>query len=143
MDRITEEQYIFGKIFKLVNEIQNLGNSVMNEVTIRQFFVLIVIKNMNLSPTITEISEFLGTTRQSTIQMIDALEKKGYLEMKNSMIDKRAKSISLTDKSYDLFSEKEEAGNNFLEKIFKDMETKDIHELHKMITTLLVNVGEI
>lgn len=140
MDRKTNEQYIFGKLFKLINEIQTTGNHTIKEVTIRQWFLLVMLKNLgNEASSVTDLADFTGSTRQSVIQTIETLQKKGYVKTSVLKEDKRAKKVELTQKAFDLFQAQEQVGNVYLDRLFDGLDSKEIEGFNRILDLVLAN----
>lgn len=140
MHRKINEQYVFGKLFKLVNEIQTTGNHTIREVTIRQWFLLVMLKNLgNEASSVTDLADFTGSTRQSVIQTIDTLQKKGFIETSVLEEDKRAKKVRLTQKAFDLFQTQERVGNVYLDRLFEGLSAREVEELNRMLDLVLAN----
>lgn len=143
MDRKTNEQYIFGKLFKLINEIQTTGNHTIKDVTIRQWFLLVMLKNLgNEASSVTDLADFTGSTRQSVIQTIETLQKKGFIETSVFEEDKRAKKVSLTQKAFELFKTQERVGNLYLDKLFYGLGSNEVEEFNRMLDLVLANTDK-
>ncbi len=116
------EQYVFTNIFVLSNKFQFAGNSMLKDISIKQWFLLLIIsKKESESPSLTEIAEAFGSSRQNVTKMIEALEKKGYVQTKQHETDRRNISVSTTPKTRDFFSEFEARENEFLDAAFNDI----------------------
>jgi DNA-binding MarR family transcriptional regulator len=95
MDRTAREEYIFGSILFLSNKIQAWGDNILSGLTLKQWFLLMLISKMeNKNPTINEITEFTGTSRQNIKKMIEHLDRKKYHKIKKSKTDARALNVS-------------------------------------------------
>jgi hypothetical protein len=46
MDRTATEEYIFGSILLLSNKMQVWGDAILSDLTLKQWFLLILISNM-------------------------------------------------------------------------------------------------
>lgn len=66
MINYAKNSYIFGAIFFLSNRIQNVGDKVFNEITTKQWFLLIsIIRSGVKNPTLTEVSKIIRYSRQN------------------------------------------------------------------------------
>lgn len=102
---MQKKAYIFGAIFFLSNRIQNEGDKVFNEITTKQWFLLIsIIRSGVKNPTLTEISKIIGYSRQNVKKLSVHLEKAGLVELQKDINDSRVLRISLTDKCYNYFA---------------------------------------
>ncbi len=116
------EQHIFTNIFVLSNKFQFAGNAMLKDISIKQWFLLLIIsKKESESPSLTEIAEAFGSSRQNVTKMIEALEKKGYVKTKQDENDRRNISVATTQKTRDFFSEFEARSNEFLDSAFSDI----------------------
>lgn len=141
MKNIEMKQQIFGVIFLVSNKLQTIGDSILDELTLKQWFLLIFVSNMEKdNPSVSEIAEFIGSTRQNVRKMITALESKGYVSTKVRKDDRRNLEVTLTSLTFDFFKKFEERGNNFLEELFTGIPETDLSITNKVLQTLLNNI---
>ncbi len=116
---IPAKNYIFASLFLLANRLQTLGDMVTEEITLKQWLLLIMILNIGKEhPSVTEIARFMGSTRQNTRKMLDVLSAKGYVALRTNPQDKRNLVVSLTPQTFAFFSRFETKGDDFLEQLF-------------------------
>ena len=87
MDKIREEKYqkyddeflMFGLLFVLGNKLQVIGDSFYEEITSKQWFVLVMLGVLGDNPTLNELSEGMGSSHQNVKQLLVKLQEKGYV----------------------------------------------------------------
>ncbi len=137
-------KFIFGSIFLLANRLQAVGDEILYEVTLKQWFLLVMVHNMpNPQPSVTEISQFIGTSRQNVRKMLETLEHNGYIALNANADDKRNLSVCLTEKSYSFFDRFEQVGDLFLEKLFYGISDKETEQTSRVFYEVLKNLDEI
>jgi DNA-binding MarR family transcriptional regulator len=140
MTQRENQQFIFGSVFLLANKLQLLGDRVTQELTLKQWFLLIIIQQMdNKFPNYNDIAKAVGTSRQNVSKMIAVLHKKGMVELHQSMTDQRAIYVTLTQKCFDYFSSKENAGNMLLDMLFSGTSSAETEQTAMMMEKLLQN----
>lgn len=143
MIRKEKEQYIFGTLFIFANQLQAIADRSGGEVTLKQWFLLVVIQKMKSNfPTINMIADFMGYTRQNAKKMLELLEKKGFVKIQKSLIDKRALSVSLTEKCMEYFSLSEIDGNKFLDLVFKEIDNNKLDVVYDVFKILFENINQ-
>lgn len=116
---VTAMEYIFGSIFLMSNKLQVLGDSYLEEITLKQWFLLMMIHNIGREkPSVTDVAFFIGSTRQNVRKMLNVLENKGYVEISVNPKDKRNLTVSLTAQTYQFFADFDERGEAFLQQLF-------------------------
>ena len=142
MDRTAREEYIFGSILLLSNKIQVWGDNILSDLTLKQWFLLLLISKMeNKNPTINEISDFSGTSRQNIKKMLEHLDRKKYLKIKKSKTDARALNVSLSKKTHDYFADNEKKGAEALISLFSEITEEELNVTCKTLEKLLVFFG--
>lgn len=97
MARTGKEQYVVGALPLLANALSSFGDSLVDDLTFRQFYLLSMIERMGRADkSIVRIAEFCGSTRQNIRRMVEALSEKGYVSLAPSRLDGRALSVELT-----------------------------------------------
>lgn len=140
MTQREKQQYIFGSIFLLANKLQLLGDKVTQELTLKQWFLLNIMQQMdNKTPNYSDIAKAVGTSRQNVSKMISVLHKKGMVELHPSKTDKRAIYVTLSKKCYEYFTSKENAGNILLDKLFTGIPATTTEQALTLLGTLLHN----
>lgn len=134
------QQFIFGCVFLLSNKLQLLGDKVTQEITLKQWFLLNMIQKMdNKSPNFMEIAKVIGTSRQNVSKMISILEKKGMVKLQLSKTDQRAVYVTLTQKCFDYFASKENAGNTLLDTLFSGIPPAETERGAELLGHMLQN----
>lgn len=96
--RLFLMQQIFVTIFSLSNKLQSKGDKYCEDTTVRQIMGIIAILHLpDDKATINNIAKKLTATKQSTKHIIDSLEKKKFVEVKPSNLDKRSVNVSVTE----------------------------------------------
>lgn len=140
MTQRENQQFIFGCVFLLANKLQLLGDKVTQELTLKQWFLLNIIQQMdNKTPNYNDIAKAVGTSRQNVSKMISVLHKKGMVELNTSHTDHRAIYVSLTQKCFDYFSSKDNAGNILLDKLFSGATPEEIDQAAILFGKILQN----
>ena len=97
MLRSQQEAYIIRCFSLLANQIAIQGDTVLSDITYRQWFLLTVIAKMSAKEKhVQEIADRMGTSRQNVKKMLETRETNGYVKMEPSAKDKRALSVKLT-----------------------------------------------
>ena len=142
MDRTTIEQYIFGSILLISNKMQVWGDKTIPDLTLKQWFLLILIAKMETpDPTINEIALFSGTTRQNVKKMLEQLEEKKYVRIKKSKSDARALNVTLSRKTFDYFKETENIAEKTVNHIFSEMTDEEISVTKRTFDKLHIFFG--
>lgn len=140
MNRTLKEEYIFGSILLLSNKLQIWGDGILSDITLKQWFLLLLISKMDdKEPTVKEISDFTGTSRQNVKKMLSVLENKEYVAITKSDIDARALKVELTNKTYEYFSGFEKTGNEAIHTLFTNSTDQEL----EVTTTTLQNILKI
>ena len=90
-------EQIFATIFALNNKIQEHSNRLTDEITLRQFMLLLAIEHIPADEcSYNRIAEKIGTSKQNVKQIVQSLEKKQYVIVTASTTDKRAVNVTMT-----------------------------------------------
>ena len=137
MDRTEVKQFIFGSILLISNKMQIWGDRIIPDLTLKQWFLLILINNMEKTePTINEISHYSGTTRQNIKRMLEQLEEKKYIRIKKSKTDARALNVSLLKKTIDYFKDHEKMAEEILNQIFSGITDEELIHTRETLNKL-------
>ena len=138
MNRTENEEYIIGCVSLLSNKITQFGDSILPDITFKQWFLLIMISKMELrEKSINSIAEVVGTTRQNVKKMLVPLENKGYVRIKKSDSDARALKVELTEKTFQYFTENDASAIRETNKLFSAFSTEEIDGLVCTLKKLL------
>ncbi|MCL2722014.1 MAG: MarR family transcriptional regulator [Treponema sp.] len=138
MNRTIKEEYIFGMVLLLANKLQIWGDNILEDITLKQWFLLMLISKMIVeNPTIKEIAEFSGTSRQNTKKMLEQLAKKNYVKINKSKTDERALNIVLTKKTFSYFTENEKKAADNVNLLFNDITSDELNVTERTLEKLL------
>lgn len=141
MDRTNQEEFIFGSIQLLANKLQILGDHILPELTLKQWFLLLMISKMNVKEkSINEISSFVGSTRQNIKKMLVPLEGKGYIQIHRSSKDSRALNVELTEKAFQYFEDHAELAAREVNSLFSGFSDQEIATAVTFFEKLLASV---
>ncbi len=140
-----EEKYvIFALIFMLSNRLQTIGDVFFNEISTKQWFVLLVLGIMEgHSPTLNELSDAVGSSHQNVKQLVLKLEKKGYVELNKDEQDTRKLRIKLTQKSLEFNRAYQDKSTLFMNQLFENFKTSDLSITRNVLSLLKENLERI
>lgn len=140
------EKFIFATLFILANKLQVVGDKFLEEVTTKQWFLLLMVAQFgDQPPTLGQVAELLGSSHQNTKQLALKLESKGFLTIAKDSEDSRALRLRVTERCYDYFSKRTDKDTNYLNELFKEFTEDEVISLAKGINKLthgLTNMGE-
>ena len=137
------EHLIFVFFFMLSNKLQVLGDSFYEEITVKQWFVLVVIDTFKEEyPSISDVAEMVGSSHQNVKQIVNKLTDKGYLQIVRDENDKRRSLIKMTDKCEKLQKDYKEKENEFMTNLFKGTKEEDLKKVVEVFLRLIDNIEE-
>ena len=117
-------------LFSVTNKLQMQGDKQLQDITIRQMLAIpALVHAPDGRATINHLARSMGTTKQSAKQIVDAMQKKGYLSVAPSEQDKRAVNVTVTEEGHDAFKACSERTDEFLANIFDSFTTEDLENL--------------
>ncbi len=141
MNRIEKAQRVFGYTLLFGNKLQLFGDSLLSDFSLKQWFVLVMIQEMSMdSPSVNQIAEVMGTSRQNIRKMLSILERKGYVDMKPSLTDSRALSITLTDKTKNFMDSNKKWAEQITERLFQGVSEEELEVCMSVSEKLLKNM---
>lgn len=138
-----DEYMMFGMMFVLGNKLQVIGDSFYEEITTKQWFVLLMLEVFgDNTPTLNELSQAMGSSHQNTKQLVLKLEKKGYLETYTDAKDKRKIRIRVTPSYDELVKKYSIKQQEFMKLLFREIEKEDIKIALKTLIQFEKNLEE-
>lgn len=133
-----DDRYIiFALIFLLSNRLQTIGDSFFNEVSTKQWFVLVVLDVMkDYPPTLNELSQAVGSSHQNVKQLVLKLEQKGYVELYKDEEDARRLRIKPTPKSAEFNQAYHKKNNLFVQQLFSSFNETELSVTKKVMSAL-------
>jgi DNA-binding MarR family transcriptional regulator len=140
MDELEQKAYIFGAIFALSNKLQVLGDTFDKNITIKQWLFIVGVSKFSEPPTVSEVANFVGYSRQNAKRIAAALQEQGYVAITKDKNDARALRIALTQKCTEYFAGRSQKESEFLDILFTEFENEIIDGLYKGISKLGENI---
>src|SRR5690554_262703 len=82
-DILEKKAHIFGGLFLLANRLQALGDGLDDKITLKQWlFIASIIGSEQVSLAITELANYIGTSRQNAKKWPPFLRKRALLPLK-------------------------------------------------------------
>ena len=127
-DRLKIESDVIARFFQLSNKLQTTLDQELKKdgLTIKQFFLMIVIDSFDHEPGFSEISERFGTSRQNVKQLALKLSAHGYVSIETGAQDARFKRLALTQKAKAFWDKRDPHDENLLNKIFQAVPTEQL-----------------
>ena len=117
-------------LFSVTNKLQMQGDKHLQDITIRQILAIpALIHAPDGKATINHLARSMGTTKQSAKQIVDAMERKGYLSVVPSEQDKRAVNVTVTPEGQKAFRVCSERTDEFLANIFCNLNAEELETL--------------
>ncbi len=139
---IPSNYYLIGLLSAFENRFQAMADSMMKEISWKQFFAIICINMCKEPPTIKELSDVLGSSHQNVKQILIKLEGKGFVEFREDPEDKRKQRIVLTKKCQDFCEKNNGMSMMIMAKMFEGVSEKDIQTTVRTITRIEKNLKE-
>ena len=139
---IPSNYYLIGLLSAFENRFQAMADSMMKEISWKQFFAIICINMCKEPPTIKELSDVLGSSHQNVKQILIKLEGKGFVEFREDPEDKRKQRIVLTKKCQDFCEKNNGMSMEIMAKMFEGVSEKDIQTTVRTITRIEKNLKE-
>lgn len=146
MNKLDIEKEIFARLFQLSNKLQTYLDSILktDKLTAKQFFLMIVVYSFaDNPPTLSELSNRVGSSRQNVKQIVLKLEKQGFLELKNDEKDKRIIRIFLTDLAVKYWDNRSDKDILTFGKIFNNITLDQVTVLNNVLGNIYNNVMEL
>lgn len=143
MNKTDKEAHIFGSILTLSNRIQMLGDKLDQNISIKQWLLIAVItKWEHPSPTLGEVANYMGTSRQNVKKMAVILQEKGFILLTKDISDARILRMALTAKCLDYFAARDEMETQFMNALFDQFDETLTEGLFQGILKLTENMIE-
>ena len=139
---IPPSYYLLGLLSAFENRFQAMADSMMKEISWKQFFAIICINMCKEPPTIKELSDVLGSSHQNVKQILIKLEDKGFVEFREDESDKRKQRVVLTKKCMRFCEKNNDMSIKIMSKMFEGVPEKDIKTTIKTITRIEKNISE-
>ncbi len=122
-------QFIFGSIFILAQKWQYLGDRELSadKLTTKQWLLLAAIETFFESPpTLSELTDAFGTSRQNVKQIALNLEKRGFLLIEPDEYDRRILRFSVTPKSREFWDKRADRDIEYIRQLFTGLTDDEI-----------------
>jgi DNA-binding MarR family transcriptional regulator len=143
MDILEKQKYIFGSLFLIANKLQVIGDQYMGQdgITTKQWFLTAMISQFGDNPpTLSEVADLMGTSRQNVKQLALKLEEKDFLKIEKDEQDARALRLKLTEKSKEFWEEREDKDSEFIKDLFEDFSQEEVEVISRGFNKLFEKI---
>ncbi|MBP3922733.1 MAG: MarR family transcriptional regulator [Ruminiclostridium sp.] len=140
---IESSYFLIGLLSAFDNRFQAMADSMMEEISWKQFFAIICINMYNGKPTVKELAEIMGSSHQNVKQILIKLEKKGFVDITTDQTDKRKQRIELTEYCREFCERNDEMSMNIMKTMFSGISEEQLQATIKTIIQIENNLKEI
>lgn len=142
-DGMEASFFLLGVLSAFDNRYQAKADSFFEDISWKQFFVIICINLCKNPPTIKELADITGSSHQNVKQILIKLEKKGYIQTLSDETDKRKQRIVLTEKTRTFCESHDEESEKIVHGIFAGIDPQEIAITIKTILQMEKNLEDI
>ena len=145
MDIYEKQRFVFGSLFLLANRLQVVGDQYLakDDMTTKQWFLSVVISQFrDHAPTLSEVAELMGSSRQNVKQLALKLAEKEFLTIEKDAKDARALRLVLTEKSQHFWDGRQEQDDRFIRELFRDIGGEEMDALARAIGAMIERTGQ-
>ena len=142
-DGMEASFFLLGVLSAFDNRYQAKADSFFEDISWKQFFVIICINLCKNPPTIKELAEITGSSHQNVKQILIKLEKKGYIQTLSDETDKRKQRIVLTEKTRTFCESHDEESQKIVQGIFTGIDPQEIAITIKTILQMEKNLEDL
>jgi DNA-binding MarR family transcriptional regulator len=143
----SDNQFVlFGNLFLLANKLQVVSDQYLekDDYTTKQWFLVAAINQFSdTPPTLSEVSELIGCSRQNVKQMAIKLETKGLLKIVRDEQDTRSYRLVLTDKCHSFWQKREIQDSRFIVNIMSCLDEQEAKQLSIYVDKILKRIAEV
>lgn len=143
MREIDDRYYLFGLLNAFANRLQTVGDTFFEEISWKQWFVLIGVSVYQNPPTINEVADVIGSSRQNVKQILLKLEKIGLVQLYTDEEDRRKIRVRMTEKMNVFDSKYQDLSEEFMHNLYKGLDDKDIAVTIKTLSAMEENLMRI
>ncbi|WP_041138210.1 MarR family winged helix-turn-helix transcriptional regulator [Beduini massiliensis] len=144
LEGMESRKALFGLFFSFDNRLQQAGDQFYEEITCKQFFLLICLSLFKEeAPTINDLSEIMGSSHQNVKQIALKLERNGFIKTMNDPHDKRKLRIVPTKKIQDLGEKYVKQEEAFMEALYAGISDEDIERTFQTMSKIEQNLIKI
>lgn len=145
IDTMPPREFVFGSILLLANKLQIVGDGLMEGLTLKQWFLLMMLNLLQLDmgdepATVSHVAEFTETSRQNVKKMLEVLQRKGFVTLSPSVTDHRALDVQLTPQSFEFFNRNEQLGEDFLKRLYRTVSDDDLQTVDRVFRQLFAEL---
>lgn len=147
MESIGTGEYrkqLFGMIFLLAQRWQVLGDRELADsgITTKQWLLLVTMQALFTNPpSMNELAQAMGTSRQNVKQLAINLKKKGLIEIFQDDGDKRILRFRLTELNQSFWEKRADRDEQYIESLFANIPDSDLVVTVKTIEELTKYAG--
>ena len=142
-DELDAPFFLLGLLSAFDNRYQAKADSFFEEISWKQFFAIICINLCKEPPTIKDLAQIMGSSHQYVKQILNKLEKKGYVQTISDQIDKRKQRIIVTEKMKAFCEVHDEGSQMIVGKIFEGIAPENIATTISTILMMEKNLEKI
>lgn len=140
---IPSSYYLLGLISAFENRFQAVADSIMKEISWKQFFAIICINLCKNPPTLRELSDILGSSHQNVKQILLKLQQKGFVEFKRDNADRRKQRIILTERCLRFCEQNDETSKAVMDRMFSGISEEDLQTTIRTLTSIEKNLDTV
>lgn len=128
---------IYATLFTLANKLQMQGDKYLENLTSKQFMAILAVLHLpEEKTTLNNIARKLGTSKQNANVLITNIEKKDYVEIVPSGLDKRAINVKVTESGKNVLLVNGKKGTAFFTDLFHEFTTEELETLWSLLNKL-------
>ncbi len=126
---MKHKKEIFGMVFLLAQRWQILGDQELAGIgiTTKQWLLLVTLHVFfKEPPTLSQLADAMGSSRQNVKQLAANLQKSGYLEILQDKTDKRILRFRMTQKNKEVWEARADQDEAYINSLFTGVSHEDI-----------------
>lgn len=125
------------------NLLQTLFTKTLNNMTSKQWLLLVITQNCPYNPTLSEVGKIMGCSRQNVKQIAEILKKNGYLDFTKQEGDKNTVRL-VTTKKWEIYcQENGDYTNGILEEIFEGFSEEELVGYFQSFNKVMQNIEKV
>ena len=141
--RENQQKAIFSTLFIAGNRLQTLFDHHIPDITLKQFMLLSLVRQAPEPLTFTKLGALLGCSRQNVKKLAAALEKKGFVRIRQNPADTRAGQVCPTEKVPDYFRQEVSQYQRRLGDLFQVYSQEELAIFFRLLMKLYAGIDHL